>query len=145
MQLTDADRRLLALLQDDARMPITGLARRLGVARTTAQARLDRLERGGVIAGYGVRLAEGFARELVRAHVMITIQPKTLDKVVAGLRRIAEVQSVHSVSGDVDLIADLAAESVLRLDHALDAIGALAGVERTDSAVILSTRFQRQL
>lgn len=143
MQLTDADRRLLALLQDDARIPIAELARRLGVARSTAQARLERLEHGGVIAGYGVRLAEGFARELVRAHVMVTIQPKTLDKVVAALRAIPEVQSVHSVSGDVDLIADLAAESVLRLDRALDAIGALAGVERTDSAVILSTRFQR--
>ena len=56
MALDERDRELLALLAEDARMPLTGLARRLGVARSTVQQRLARLEADGVIAGYSVRL-----------------------------------------------------------------------------------------
>ncbi len=143
MQISDRDRALLALLMDDARMPIAEIARRLGVARTTAQTRLERLEQGGVIAGYGVRLAEDFLREQVRAHAMIAIRPKTLERVVAALRAVPEVQSVHSVSGEFDLVVEVAAPSIGELDRLLDAIGMLDGVERTHSSVILSTRFRR--
>lgn len=143
MQLTDRDRALLALLMDDARMPIAQIARRLGIARTTAQARLERLEQGGVIAGYGLRLSEDHQREQVRAHAMITLRPKTLERVVAALRAIPEVQSAHSVSGEFDLVAEVAAPSIRELDRVLDAIGMLDGVERTHSSVILSTRFRR--
>lgn len=143
MQLSDRDRALLALLMDDSRMPIAEIARRLGVARTTAQARLERLEDSGVIAGYGVRLSEAHLREQVRAHAMITIRPKVLEKVVAALRAIPEVQAVHSVSGAFDLVVGVAAPSIRELDRVLDAIGLLDGVERTQSSVILSTRFQR--
>lgn len=134
---------MLALLMDDSRMPIAEIARRLGVARTTAQARLERLEESGVIAGYGVRLSEAHLREQVRAHVTITIRPKALEKVVAALRAVPEVQAVHSVSGAFDLVVMVAAPSIHQLDRVLDAIGLLDGVERTQSSVILSTRFQR--
>lgn len=143
MQLSDRDRALLALLMDDSRMPISEIARRLGVARTTAQARLDRLEAGGVIAGYGLRLSDAYWRDQVRAFALITLRPKMLDRVIAALRAIPEVQSAHSVSGEFDLVAEVAAPSIDRLDRVLDAIGMLDGVERTHSSVILSTRFRR--
>ena len=143
MQVSDRDRALLALLMDDARMPIAEIARRLGVARTTAQTRLERLEAGGVIAGYGLRLSDAYWRDQVRAHAMITLRPKMLDRVIAALRAIPEVQSAHSVSGEFDLVAEVAAPSIDRLDRVLDAIGLLDGVERTHSSVILSTRFRR--
>src|SRR5205809_2495468 len=54
--LDDLDGRILRSLAEDSRQPATALARRLGVARTTVQERLARLERSGVIAGYTVRL-----------------------------------------------------------------------------------------
>ena len=57
MRITEKDQELIALLQTNARMPVSELARRLGVSRTTIQDRLRRLEINGVIAGYGVRLA----------------------------------------------------------------------------------------
>lgn len=143
MLLSDRDRALLALLMDDARMPIAEIARRLGVARTTAQSRLDRLEGAGVIAGYGLRLSDAYLRDQVRAFAMITLRPKMLDRVVAALRAIPEVQSAHSVSGEFDLVAEVAAPAIRELDRVLDAIGMLDGVERTHSSVLLSTRFRR--
>ena len=57
MQLNDKDRELLFLLSENARMPVAELARRLDLSRTTVQARLERLEGQGVIAGYQVRLS----------------------------------------------------------------------------------------
>ncbi|MBV2185663.1 MAG: Lrp/AsnC family transcriptional regulator [Rhizobium sp.] len=143
MQITDKDRELLALLGENARMPVATLARQLGLSRTTVQARLERLEREGIIAGYGVRLSEAYQSGLIRAHVLITIAPKSLPMVSAELDAIRQVTMLHSVNGTFDLIAILAASSIAELDELIDRIGAIAGVERTLSSIILSTRISR--
>jgi DNA-binding Lrp family transcriptional regulator len=143
MTIADKDRALLALLSENARMPVAELARKLGLSRTTVQARIERLEAEGVIAGYGLRLSESYLSGLVRAHVLITIGPKALPGVTAALTAIKEVTTLHSVSGTFDLIAILAAPSILDLDRLIDRIGALDGVERTLSSIILSTRISR--
>lgn len=143
MDVTEKDRALLALLGEDARMPVATLAKRLGVSRTTAQARLERLERGGVIAGYGVRLSERYAAGLVRAHVLVTLAPRALREVVAAIGRVEAVTELHSVSGAFDLIAMVAAPTIAELDARIDEIGAIEGVERTQSSIILSTRIAR--
>ncbi|QCM09463.1 Lrp/AsnC family transcriptional regulator [Agrobacterium tumefaciens] len=143
MTIAEKDRALLALLSENARMPVAELARKLGLSRTTVQARIERLEADGVIAGYGLRLAESYLSGLVRAHVLITIAPKALPGVTAALSAIKEVTTLHSVSGTFDLIAILAAPSILDLDRLIDRIGALDGVERTLSSIILSTRISR--
>ena len=124
-------------------MPIAELARRLGVARTTVQTRLDRLEASGIVAGYAVRLSDDYMQGLVRAHVMIVLKEKSLGVVVKHFRALPEIQAVHSVSGNFDLIVEVAAESIAELDRLIDAIGDFEGVARTQSSVILSTRFQR--
>lgn len=143
MSITEKDRALLSLLGDNARMPVAELARRLGLSRTTVQARIERLEAEGVISGYGLRLSESYLSGLVRAHVLITIAPKALAAVTASLSAIKEVTTLHSVSGSFDLIAILAAPSISDLDGLIDKIGALEGVERTLSSIILSTRISR--
>jgi DNA-binding Lrp family transcriptional regulator len=63
--------------------------------------------------------------------------------VAAALRAIAQVRILHSVSGDVDMIAVAATASVSEMDEVIDRIGALDGVERTTSSIILSTKFER--
>ncbi|HLP66321.1 MAG TPA: Lrp/AsnC family transcriptional regulator [Rhizobium sp.] len=143
MQVSTKDQELLALLGENARVPVATLARRLGLSRTTVQARLERLERDGVIAGYGLKLSDAYLSGLVRAHVLITIAPKSLSAVTAELAAIREVTTLHSVNGPFDLIAVIAAASIAELDRLIDRIGELAGVERTLSSIILSTRISR--
>lgn len=143
MELSEKDRALLALLGDDARMPVATLARKLSLSRTTTQARLERLERLGVITGYGVRLSERYTSSLVRAHVLITIAPRSLSAVTASIGKVQAVTALHSVSGAFDLIAIIAAPSIGELDRLIDEIGAIEGVERTQSSIILSTRISR--
>lgn len=140
---TSADDVLIALLRENARMPVAELARRLGVSRTTAQSRLERLERSGVIAGYGVRLSAEHEKGLVRAHILVTVPPKQSAAVAAALGRIPQVRTLHSVSGNFDMIIVVEARSVSELDALVDRIGALDGVERTLSSIILSTRIDR--
>ena len=141
--LDPTDRALLALLRDDARAPTAELARALGLSRTTVQSRMERLKRQRVIAGFTVTVPDELEAHLVRAHVLITLAPKRHAAIEAALRRIAEVRVLHSVSGPFDLIAIVAAASIGELDVLIDRIGALDGVERTTSAIVLSTRIQR--
>jgi len=140
---TRADDALISILRENARASTAEIARRLGVSRTTVQSRLDRLERLGVIAGYTLRLSEEHTRALLRAHVLLTIVPKLIKQVEAGLRDIPAVRTLHSVSGNVDMIAVIEAKSVGELDELADRIGALEGVERTSTSLILSTRIDR--
>jgi DNA-binding Lrp family transcriptional regulator len=141
--LDDTDRMLLALLRENARMPTTELARRLKLSRTTVQSRIDRLERHRAISGYTVVVPDELEASLVRAHVMITVAPRQSGVIEATLRKIAEVRVLHSVSGPFDLIAIVAAASIGELDALIDRIGELEGVERTTSAIVLSTRIER--
>ncbi|MEI9985718.1 MAG: Lrp/AsnC family transcriptional regulator [Aliidongia sp.] len=137
------DEALLRLLRDNARLPTAELARLLKLSRTTVQSRLERLERHGVIEGYTVRLAQPFARSLIRAQVLITVVPKSAARAEAGLRRISQITALYSVSGMYDMIALVEAISVEQMDQAIDEIGALEGIERTVSSIILSTKFVR--
>ncbi len=143
LPLDDTDRALLALLRDNARAPVADLARRLQLSRTTVQSRLARLERSGAVVGYTVVVPAEAEAALVRAHVLITLAPRQAGAIEAALRRIPEVRTLHSVSGPFDLIAIVAAASIGELDRLIDRIGTLDGVERTTSAIVLSTRIQR--
>ncbi|WP_181700309.1 Lrp/AsnC family transcriptional regulator [Chthonobacter albigriseus] len=143
MHIDDLDRTLLALLRENARLSVVDLARRLDLSRTTVAHRLGRLEAAKVITGYTVRVAEAMETGLVRAHITIALHPKAAPAVEAALRRIPEVRQLHSVSGPFDLIAVVAAPSIRELDGLIDRIGALDGVERTTSSIVLSTRIDR--
>lgn len=143
MTISDKDRQLLSILSENARMPTAMLARRLGLSRTTVQAKIERLERDGVIAGYGVRLSDDFEGGQIKAHVLITLAAKALGRVTQELQSIAHVRSVHSVSGSFDMIAIVAAASISELDMVIDKIGDIDGVEKTLSSIILSTRINR--
>jgi DNA-binding Lrp family transcriptional regulator len=137
------DATLVAALRENARTSVADLGRRVGRSRTSVQSRIDRLEHQGVIRGYAVRLAPEHDHGAVRAHVLIKVGPKEARAVTAALREIDQVRVLHSVSGDVDLIAEAATASVDEMDQVIDRIGALAGVERTNSSIILSTKFER--
>ncbi len=143
MQPDELDRRLIALLQADARTAAADLARRLGVARTTVLARIARLEKQGVIVGYTVRLGREEGESGVEAYVGITVQPKAGPLVTQRLAALPELRQLCSVSGEADYLALLHADSPSRLDALLDEIGAFEGVLKTTTSVVLARRIDR--
>lgn len=76
----DLDRRLLALLQANARLPTAGLAKKLNVARTTVHERIARLERDGVIRGYTVVLDRDPGEEHTQALVLLEVEQRRSPK-----------------------------------------------------------------
>jgi DNA-binding Lrp family transcriptional regulator len=141
--MRDADAKLIALLRANAREPTASLARKLGLARSTVQERIARLERDGVIKGYTVRLADDAQASRLRAVVMISTDPKQADRVSVELKRMPEVRSLAALSGSYDLIATIETETPARIDALLDRIGRAPGVARTVSSIILSEKFSR--
>jgi DNA-binding Lrp family transcriptional regulator len=142
-ELDNTDLALLNLLRENARASVVELARSLKLSRTTVQSRLQRLERSKAVLGYTVVVPDEAEVSLVRALVMIVAGPKSGAAIEAALRRMPEVRALHSVSGPFDLVAILAARSIGELDQTIDRIGAVDGVERTTSAIVLSTRIAR--
>ena len=143
--IDSTDRQLLTHLGANARLPVAKLAQKMGLARTTVQARLDRLERTGVIAGYTVRFSEDTQRGIIRATVLIHITPAAQTTVLNQLRRLPVVERVHTTAGRFDLACTLRSGSTGELDETLDKIGEIEGVLAMESLIHLSTRIDRTL
>lgn len=143
MTKRETDSKLLSLLKANAREPTASLARKLGLARSTVQERIARLEREGTIKSYTVRLSEDAERENLHAVVMITTDPKQADRVAAELKRMTEVRSLSAVSGAFDMVAMVETDTTARMDAVIDRIGRAHGVARTVSSIILSEKFTR--
>lgn len=141
--MDDLDRAILGQLGADARMSVAVLARRLKVARSTIQARLERLESTGVIAGYTVKLGEAARTSRIRATVLLTIEPRAQANVLSRLKALPAVERIHTTSGRVDLLLQVAAASTAQLDEVLDQIGEMTGVKSSESLIHLSTKLDR--
>lgn len=144
IELDEKDKQLIGLLREDARMPTAALARVLGVARTTVVERLKRLEKNGIVAGYTVRLSEEAQRGSMRVHALLSVDAKKADAVVQALRKITQVRAVFAISGVFDYMTLVDAETTSEIDSVLDAIGAIPGVEKTQSSIVLSVKFDRR-
>ena len=141
--MDEKDQELLRLLSENARIPVTSLARALGLARSTVQARIERLEARGIIAGYALKLGDKARKERIRATVLVTIEPRAVPGVLARLNSLPEIESAHTASGRFDMILSLGSRSTAELDRALDEIAAIEGIRSSESLIHLSTRIDR--
>lgn len=139
----ETDQALLSLLGSNARESTAEIARRLQLSRSTVKDRISRLERRGIIRGYSVKLAEPYDREQITAHVMIDVDPKKANQVVRQLKKITGIKALHTINGSHDLLAITTSPSTQALDECLDQVGAIEGIERTQSSILLSTKFER--
>ncbi|MBT8457972.1 MAG: Lrp/AsnC family transcriptional regulator [Rhodobacteraceae bacterium] len=141
--MDDLDENLVSLLTSNARLPVAVLAKRLAVARSTVQARLDRLESNGVIAGYTVRMGEGAQARRLMATVLIQVEPRATAAVVQRLRSMPQVIRAVTTSGRFDLVLTVAAATTEELDQTLDSLGAVPGVLSSESMIHLTSRIDR--
>jgi len=137
--IDDTDRELLALLRQDARMPVATLAAKLKVARGTVQNRMKRLERDGVIVGYTVRVKPQAEAHRIRALMTIVVEGNRGAEVLHALRGHPNVTGLHSTNGRWDLIAELRADSLEAFDRALGNIRLIDGIASTETSLLLST------
>lgn len=138
--LDEMDQRLIAELRRDGRASFSDLAERLALSRATVRARMERLSAKGEIAGFTVLTRSDVADAPVRGLMMIGIEGRGGEKVMARLAGIPAVLAVHSTNGKWDLIAELATQTLLELDEVIHRIRNLEGVMTSETNLLLSTR-----
>jgi len=136
----DLDARILLLFSREPRVGVLEASRRLGVARGTVQARLDRLEREGVITGWAPALdpvALGFP---VSAFATLEIaQAAGHGPVADHLRTIPEVLEAHTITGGADMMVRLVARSNTDMQRVIDQVVAAPAVRRASTVIVLTT------
>jgi DNA-binding Lrp family transcriptional regulator len=137
IDLDDTDRRLLGTLRQEARASVTTLAGRLGLARTTVQARMDRLISGGVIRRFTIDTAP-IGGEPVRAVMTIAVQGPMSRAVVRALRAMPELRALHSTNGAWDMVAEIETETLARFDAVLRAVREIPGVTNSEASLLLA-------
>jgi DNA-binding Lrp family transcriptional regulator len=134
------DGRLIELLSSEPRVGMLEASRRLGVARGTVQARLDRMHARGVITGYGPDIDPAALEHGVMAFVTLEIrQAGGHDPVAEELAAIPEVLEAHTITGIGDMLCRVVARSNSDLQRVIDAIVGLAGVVRTSTVIALDS------
>ncbi|WP_448641471.1 Lrp/AsnC family transcriptional regulator [Geodermatophilus sp. URMC 63] len=136
-RLDATDARLVQALTDDPRATVMALSQRLGLARNTVQARLARLESGGLLAPYESRVRPEALGYRLGAYVTVQVVQRSLEEVAAALAALPEVLEVTALSGAADLLVRVVAVDADDLWRLTEQVLALPGVQRTDTALAL--------
>ncbi|MCF1709985.1 Lrp/AsnC family transcriptional regulator [Tabrizicola sp. J26] len=138
--MDDADQRLIAELRRDGRASLSELAERLGLSRATVRARMERLVARGEIAGFTVVTRGDVTATPVRGLMMIGIEGRGTERILARLAGLPAVQAVHSTNGKWDLIAEIGTETLVQLDEVIGQIRRFEGVTTSETNLLLTTR-----
>jgi DNA-binding Lrp family transcriptional regulator len=138
MHIDRLDARLIATLADNPRVGLLEVARRLGVARGTVQARLSKLERAGVITGHGPEIDPASMGYLISAFMLVELAQGRLAEAVAAIEAIPEVLEADATSGSHDLICRVVARDTEHLQEVVNHMLATPAIHRCTSYIVLS-------
>ncbi|MGK5518428.1 Lrp/AsnC family transcriptional regulator [Micromonospora sp. URMC 107] len=139
VQLDALDARLIELLAEEPRIGVLECSRRLGVARGTVQARLDKLAERGVVSGFGPEISPAAIGFGVTSFVTLEIsQRHGHDLVAAHLAAIPEVLEAHTITGSSDLLCRIVARSNTDLQRVIDQIVSYEGIRRASTIIALA-------
>jgi DNA-binding Lrp family transcriptional regulator len=134
------DARLIELLTAEPRIGVLEASRRLGVARGTVQARLDRMQARGVITGFGPDIDPAALGQVVTAFVTVELrQSGGRDEVAKRLAEIGEILEAHTITGPGDMLCRVVARTNADLQRVIDVIVDVPGVLRTSTVIALAT------
>lgn len=136
-QLDAIDRRILAALDEDPRLPIMVLSQRLGLARGTVQSRLERMTASGALRPNSSRVLPAALGRGVAAAVSAELDQSHLNEAIAALREIPEVLECHAPAGDTDLLIRVVATSPDDLYRVSEEIRLCPGIVRTSTSMFL--------
>ncbi|MBB4785136.1 DNA-binding Lrp family transcriptional regulator [Streptomyces rapamycinicus] len=137
MGIDGLDARLIELLAEEPRIGVLEASRRLGVARGTAQARLDRLRAQGVIRGFGPEVDPAALGYPVTAFATLEIEQGQGPDVRAHLATVPEVLELHTTTGHGDMLCRLVARSNADLQRVIDLVVGFGGIVRASTAIVM--------
>ena len=141
--LDDIDRRIIAALQAEGRLPMVDLAERVGLSPTPCQRRVKRLEDEGVIQRYAALVAPEAMGIGLQALVEVTLHDHaeaTVEAFEKEIRARPEVVAGYAMTGDMDFLVHVFAPDLARFsDFAMKALLRMPGVRGTRSSFIIQS------
>ena len=138
MSIDLLDARLIAALRNNPRVGLLEVARQLGVARGTVQARLAKLEARGVITGHGPEVDPAAMGYPISAFILVELAQGELADAAAVLERIPEVLEADAISGPQDLICRVVARDTAHLQEIVNTLTSAHAIRRCTSYIVLT-------
>ena len=138
MTIDELDARLISTLRQNPRVGLLEVARQLGVARGTAQARLRKLEERGVITGHGPEVDPSAMGYAISAFMLIELAQGRLADAVESLEAVPEVLEADAISGPQDLICRVVAHDTEHLQEIVNELLTNPAIRRCTSYIVLS-------
>lgn len=126
-------------------MSISDLALHLGLSRATIRSRFEALQAKGEIIGFTAVVKSDTHRQAVRGIVLIEVEGKGTERVIATLDKMPTVQAIHTTHGRWDLIVELGTDSLESLDEILRNIRLIDGISNSETNLYLATKRTSQL
>ena len=137
-EIDELDARLIGTLRENPRVGLLEVARRLGVARGTVQARLSKLEQRGVITGYGPEVEPSAMGYSIHAFVLMELAQGRLSEAVRVLESVPEVLEADAISGPQDLLCRVVARDTEHLQELINRLLASPAIRRATSYITLT-------
>ena len=144
--MDEIDSRMIDLFAREPRLGVLEASRRLGIARGTVQARLDKLAASGVITGWGPDLSPEAIGYPVTAFLTLEIrQGSGHDAVASHLSGIPEVIEAYTITGVGDMWARVVARSNADLQRVIDLVLTEPGIDRSTTVIALATQIPHRV
>ncbi|WEX74901.1 Lrp/AsnC family transcriptional regulator [Sinorhizobium numidicum] len=138
------DRNLISMLEENARLPASELARRVGLARSSVQERIERLERRGIILGYRAIVGRHLVAQSIFAYLFIATAPRAAQRLFAILREYPEILAADATSGPANIMCRVCVNFLEDLDALIEDLAKMEGIESVTSSVVLSNKINRE-
>jgi len=136
-EISELDKKLLNILQENADLPYSEIGKILGVSPSTVYMRLRKLKERGLIKRIVAEVAPELVGLNLRALVFLSIDVRKYSDIASKLANIPNVKAIYDVTGEWTLVAEVYVKDHKELSDLLDVIGTLEGVQRTSTAVVL--------
>jgi DNA-binding Lrp family transcriptional regulator len=138
--LDPTDRKIIASLQESAKQTFAQIGAEVGLSATAVKRRVDRLERDGVITGYGARVNPDMLGEALEALIEIYVSDRTAPADVGrSLEGVDGIVSAFTVSGEADALIRVRIQNIPALEHLVEQLRRDPNIVRTRTLIVLST------
>ena len=144
VDLDDIDRRILALMQDNCRLPLAKIGEHVGLSAPSVMERIKKLEDAGIITAYrAVVNARLLGKDITAFIGVSTGHPHAIDRFERDIEAMDDILECHHVTGGHTLILKVKTNNTSSLEQLISRIRSIAGVVRTETMVVLSTHSER--
>lgn len=146
-EVDNVDLRILEILRDDAKKPFTEVARKVNVSQGTIHVRMNKMEEAGIVEKTTLKINYARLGYDITAFIGIFLEKSALyDKVVARLKEIDEITSIHYTTGNYSMFVKIHCRDTNHLKEVLhDKMQQVDGIERTETMISLEESLDRNL